>query len=532
MTSHLFSKRVKAVLSSIVSFCLIATSTLGTVAHAQTAPCSAYAADKGQDTHCSAVRVGGIPVSFPKLDWEFVSDMATAPTPGSATVLGGNQAVSLANRTALALGLEASDIANAATVFPSNVPYIFARYNPYSGTLNVDIFKLEKTTVAGQVRSGLYHATFGPSHGDRWKANRSYISPDAFKTGMTAGVNPFSSFMTPGSDQFSNISLSAAQVAVGHAMRLAGAPLALMSVADSRLSQQTKKSGGLFTKKTETFVYAHTKSRWFIAQPSELLARSSTLSYASFCAADPTRTDCPSFATAVSGVGFEEFEGGTLSDFEEKFQVDYQKKSGLSFLGALVLAVVGSFAIAGIMAAAGVGLGAAGAAGATAVGTSGAAAGTAMGTFGSMLVNVGGMTAFSSLGTAIAVETAFTAASMALIGGANLGSVIVADPLVFLGTVTVAKGTFELTKELNKYEKKINDYVMPRVQANIARVAGKTESVMPSVSQTINGDCLPGSKLKDCVGSSGVVPRIDQYQEHNLVNFVRDNQGAILRNGN
>lgn len=523
MIRNFFSAAVKRALSAVVSVSLVLTSTLPSLAHAQSFPCSAAAADSGTDARCAAVRIGGVPVVYPKLQWQRVADMPTVATPGTSAIQGGSEAVSLANRTALALGMSASDVANANTLFPANVPYVFARYNPVDATLRIDVFKLEKGRTAQGSTTGLYHAVFSPAHGDHWKANRSYIHPDSYKTGMTAGVNPFQSFLEPGTDIFKNISMPAAQVAIGHAMRLAGAPLGLVSVADTRLSQHTKKSSSLFKKKIETWVYAHAKSKWFIAQPLDVLSRSTSNTYTAICAPDPDRDDCQRFETAVSGVAFEEFDGGTLSDHEDKWEIDYQKKSGLSFLGALILGVLGSFALAGILSAAGIsglslGTGA----------TAGASTGATMGTFGTFLVNQGLVTGFSSLTSALAVEAAYVGLSMAVIGGANLGSVITASPAVLLGHVRVNKGIYK-PEDLDKYNKKLNDQVKPRTLGDFHTASPGNDKVLSSFSETVMGDCGPESKLASCTSANGMIPRVDQYTEQNRVEFVRDNAGSLIR---
>src|SRR5439155_1694684 len=104
-----------------------------------------YAADSGQDPYCGAVRIGAQTVTYPKLQWELVSDMPLATVSSGVQVTGDNEAIKLANRSAAALGMSASDVASVVTMFPANVPYIFARYDPNGGILRIDIFKLEKT---------------------------------------------------------------------------------------------------------------------------------------------------------------------------------------------------------------------------------------------------------------------------------------------------------------------------------------------------------------------------------------------------
>ena len=514
----MFSNKFRKIMSSVLCASLLITTTLTQMANAQSVTCSSSSADSGADNRCAAVRIGGVPVSYPKFQWDFVSDLALAPTPGSKTVTGGSQAVTLGNRTALALGLNASDVANVATVFPANVPYVFARYNPYDSTLFIDIFKLEKTSSAAGPRAGLYHTAFSPSHGDKWKANRSYISPSDYQSGVVPGVNPFSSFIKPGSDGFQNISLTAAQVAIGHAMRSVGAPVALLSVASNRLSQTTSTSGGWFTKTTTTTVYGNVSSQWYIAQPTGILDRSTTSTFAAICAADATTSDCPRYATAVSGVSFEQFNGGTLSAIEDQFQLDQSSHTGLSFLGALILVVVGSFALAGILASAGI-VGAAG--GATAAGASASAA---TGTFGSLLLNTGLITEISSVGQAIAIETAYSAVSMAVLGGANLGSTINADPGILMGHVQVAPG-FQAAPSSVQYGAILNAQISPRTLTSLTAPGAP---LLKGFGQTVTGNCAVGQALAQCAGASGVVPRADQYLEQNYVEFVRDNQGNTL----
>lgn len=513
----LFTQKIKRALTLLVSIALLAPLTLPYSLHAQTRPCNDYLADRGEQDHCAAIRVGGIPIAYPKLNWERVSEIAQAEVPGGPAVIGSPSALALTNRTATVLGLSDSDIANVVSIFPSNVPYVFGRYDPLSGELRVDIFKLEKSGVGSSARVGLYHTVFTPSHGDHWRAIRSYISPDAYRTGITPGVNPFASFRQTGSDSFHNITLTGAQVAMGHAMRMVGAPAGLLSVAEARTSSVTRKSGNAFRRRVETWVYGHAKSRWFIAQPVEALSRSTTPEFAAICASNPRASDCPRFATAVSGVSFEEFEGGTLSGVEDTWQIDYQRKSGLGFLGALILGVIGSFALAGILSAAGIGAGV----GAT---TGSAAASSTMGTFGSMLVNTGTITGFSSLGAAVAVEAAFVAVKMAVIGGANLSSVIRADFGVLTGSVKVDKG-FRDNVSLNKYEARIRDQVRPRTNSAIQHNA----STLSSFRNTVIGQCAPGARIADCAGNTGVVPRVDQYNEVNQKQFIKKHEGMFVR---
>lgn len=518
-TTPLFTARLKKFISATVAVSLLVTSTLPGLASAQV--CNAVDAESGKSPNCAAKRVGGVPVAYPKFMWTQLSELATAaPTAtGGVKVEGGPQAVALANRTALALGLDSSVVAQTASLMPGNIPYVLGRYNPAEGTLRIDAFKLEKTTGAGAPVVRMLTTQFTPDHGDAWKANRSYISPEDFRSGNVAGVNPFAAFRGSGDGEFHSISLSGAQVAMGHAMRALGAGVGALAVTDTRLSTVTTKSGGVLKKTIRTWVYGHAKPKWLLAVPKDVLRRSTTAAEAAYCATNPALTECPLYATAASGVSFEEFSGGTLSSAENTWEIDFMKQSGLTFIGALFLAVIGSFALAGIMSAAGFGS----AAGAGA-GAGGAATGATLGGWGTWAAGQGIIgSGITQLG-AIAFEAAVIAGKMVLIGGANLNSLINIDAGVLSGDVTVAKGLHnEVT--LGKYDGRIND----RVRGLISGSASDKGTMLIGVADTVYGStCGVGSTAAACAGS-GTVPRLDTYVESRAVDFVRDSDGKVLR---
>lgn len=506
-TISLFSRRLKKLISSLVAASLVATSTLPGLASAQT--CDAYSARSGQSAECAAKDIGGVPVAYPKFTWTQLSELATvAPQGGALRVQGGPQAISLANRTALALNLDSSVVGMMTSLTPSNVPYVLGRYNPMDGTLRIDVFKLEKTTGAGAPVVRLLQSQFTPRHGDAWKASRAYISPDEFKSGNTPGVNPFSSFIGDGNGIFQNISLNAAQVAIGHAMRAHGAGLGALAITDTRVSTVTTKSGGVFKKTVRTYVYGHAKPQWMLAVPRDVLRNSNGAQEAAYCATDPSRTDCPLYQTAASGVTFESFSGGTLSAAEDTWLIDFQKKSGLTFIGALFLGVLGSFALAGLMSGAGA---------AAAAGSSGAT----LGSFGSALL---GNSALISQTAAIAFEAAVVAGKMVLIGGANLSSIININGGVLLGTVGVNKGLFD-PPALTAYDQKI----LANVKGQISQAPTTRGGLNTGVANTVFGEgCGVDSTAAACA-SSGSVPRVDTYQESRSFEFVKDANGQVLR---
>ena len=394
-----------------------------------------FAAERGYDANCAVRRLSdGTLLAYPKLQWERISDAPAVPGPSGAGLAPSQEALALANRAAVSLKLPSSEVASAVQAFPSNVPLVFARYNPMDMTLSIDLFKVERAVVGGEARAGVYHAKFGPGHGDAWRAAGAYAVPAARETGAV-GLNPFAAFKSPlgcpVNYVFCNITLSGAQVAVGHAMRYAGAPMSLVAINKTRSDTSQTKSGNAFVKKITTTVTGYAKPLWLIGYPAQFQARSASLPMATMCANDPRSERCPAYQVASAGVVFEEYEGGTLAGYEDSWELFKETKSGLGWLSVLVVAVVVSFATAGIGAAAGVGVGAAGGAGAA------GAAGVATGVLGSYAVAAG--YTIGSLAASIAVETALIGSLMAL-GGADLSAGLKFGMNAVYGQVETVKG--------------------------------------------------------------------------------------------
>lgn len=527
----LFTTLIKKILSSTLCVTLLATTMpmRATAGPVVTSCASATAADSGADPRCAATRIGGQVVPFVKLDWERMADMPVAAGPdGARSLQGTDEAVLLANRSAVALSkvsespLQAKDVASMVTMFPANIPFIYARFNPLDNTLRVDAFKLERTVENGQARSGLYHAAFTPLHGDFWKASRAYIHPDAYRAGNTPGVNPFIRFHKAGSDSFEGISLTGAQVAVGHAMRYLGAPVSILQVAEPRLSQETRKSGNAFRKKVTTIINGHAKPIWMISHPGTMVDRSTAMPVAGFCAPDPDRDNCALYETASSGVSFEVFEGGMLDSFEDTWELDRKTKSGWGFLTILLVAVIGSFLLAAVAPALGLGAGAG----------AGASSGAAAGMFGNMLISQGFITGFSSLAASIAVETLYIAASMAIIGGANLSSMMVLGPAALLGFSKVDKGTAKMADK-DEYAKRLGVQIENRTASDPGNPNRNASPMLTGFTKTVEGNCSAELPTDGCpsAGSTGVAPRVDQYREFQLEGFIRDNNGGLVHDG-
>lgn len=478
-------------------------------------PCSPQAAIKGTDPACGAMIIGGTPVAYPKLAWNKLTELpVTSPQTGETSLKEGSHATLLASRAAKALApdLSARDFALMVSAIPSNMPMVIGRYNPTDKTLRVDVFKVVKSLTGNGSgpSAGLYHAQFTPAHGDMWRAARAYIHPDAFKAGMTPGVNPFDGYMQGSSNLFHDISVEGGKVAVGHAMRLAGTAVGVLVVSNARLSVRQEDDGGWFVKTVTTIYTGHVKPLWLVALPPRFVTSyMQKVGVAAVCV-DPTVKSCPGYQVASSGVAFEQFEGGSLSDHEDEWEVDRDEQSGLGFLGALLVAVIASFALMAV--AAEIGLVAA------------AAEGPALGSFGNMLATSGLLESASiSQLMAIGIEVAGQALTMAVISGANMTSIINVNAGLLLGFISVSQGRAELNQ--SDLERKLNVKLSPLMTGDLV-----SAPLLTGVQSTLIGNCPAGSSLSSCnPAGTGVLPHADQYAEQDLSGFLRDNDGRLVR---
>lgn len=507
-------KKIQRKICATLCLALTVTSVTPSISFAQSLICTtSYVGSSG----CGVTKINGVDVPFHKVAWKVVpgTTIFEGAKYNASTAAVGDNIKNLANKSALFTNLDASSLANSIATFPVNVPYVMARYNPIDATLQIDLFKLEKSAVAGGYKKEMYQATFGPAQGEMWKASRSYISPADYRAGLKPGVNPFSRFQAVGDDIFHGISLNGAQVAIGHAMRAAGAPLALLAVAQPRTEVTSRtENAGWFSKRTTTTVHGYAKPVWYIAQSNSTQSTSNSMTAAAFCASNPTidsssGTDkCQVYDVAVSGVSFEQVSGGTFLDNEDYMGVLFEKEqTGLSFLGGLVLAVIGSFAL--------VSLGP----------LLGATAGTAgsFGTTGAFLASQGAISSTMSLAASIAVEAGASALSMAVLGGANLDSTLNMGPEAFLGFASVKSGV-SVSQNNGEITNVLNARVSGVTLGGSAPTAG-----LSAVRGTILGGCALNSLAGQCA-DNGVLPKSDQILEQNTFKFIRDSNGEPLRN--
>lgn len=451
-----------------------------TVAGAALAALGAFSVVPAQ---AEAVVIGSSLYNYQGLEWSTLSSSGTGGPAGSGNAIFRGETISRGHRSALALGLTAAEAPAAPTaVFPGNAAVAFARYNPYTKQGRIDVFRLQKTAGAGSQTAHMQHAVFAPRHGDAWVAARAYISPGQYATGSVRGVNPFSSF--GGGDTFENISLAGMKVALGHAMRLSNAGAGLMAMADSRLDSKITRRKSLFKKTVETWVYGYVKSRWWLAFPGDGLDASLWSDMAAICATSPSATSCAQHATAVSGAIFQEVEGGGLDSTEDMYLLDYQRKSGLTVLGGLMFSHLAG-PLVGI---------------------------PNSGLMGAWYADRHRPRATVSVDTTASpvIEAGYRPPENSGVAGGSVGTGVLFNRAVSGSTGTAAAAGAALPA-LSNYQQRVMGHIPP-VDTPVGAGAGTLKGFTDAVQ-----------------GPNGMIPSAGQYVEANHVQYVRDSNGAVLR---
>lgn len=219
------------------------------------------------------------------------------------------------------------------SLFPTNVPFVFGRYNPGALELRVDIFKIEKTN--GVMR--MMQAPFTPAHGDAFAAAMTYATAADRANGYSPGVNPFARYQHVGQDAFYNAgSLETAKVALSLAMRMSGASIGLLAQSHTRPNQTITKSGGWLKKTVTTTVEGWTKPEWFVGTPSQFQPQGVTETICAIDVADPSL--CPKYLAVPSDVAWSQWEGGNLPSFEDMTSTYSESKSSYTVLAWMVVA--------------------------------------------------------------------------------------------------------------------------------------------------------------------------------------------------
>lgn len=495
----------KKSVSTVVMIAYTTLSTLIPVGKLHAAPiCDASnpTTAQGATPGCAIKKFPSGAYAYAKLEWTEIAQLSQTPTSGiDLTMSTGDRVVANNNRTAAALGLQANQIADVVSLFPTNVPFVFGRYNPMSKELRIDVFKIEKSNGAMK----MLQAPFTPAHGGGFAAAMTYSTPSDKANGFNPGANPFAMFMQPGQDAFYNVdSPAAVQVAVGHAMRMSSASIGLVAFAKNRVNQYQTKGGSWYKKKVTTHVEGFTKPEWYVATPETFQPHGTT---ATICAVVVSGTACPQHLAVPSGVSWTQWEGGNLPAFEEMTSNWTETKSSFTLLAWIVVAFL-VVATAGALAVA---------AGATV-----SALGPA--TFIQGLMTAGGAGAAAG-GTALTMNAVLAAAAI------EAAAVGIVGGMAGAGLGDGVKGPYQGASSA------FGAPVIPDTDAGKSVYDGlkasfDTPSIsdmgVKSVSQGLYGTgCAPGAMAASCA-NSGVVPRADLGKETNNVQFWKDNGGPAL----
>lgn len=476
---------------------MAATLTSGGTSAAHTGACDV------NDPNVAAGRVDGCRVAkspsgakmaYPGVQWSTVAVLNKSATSGfDLSYIQGSQVQLSGLRGAQMLGINPDQAADMVNTFPVGVPVVFARYNPGTADLRIDLFKTERTPEGLK----LMNAVFSPHHGGLWAANGSYAEPAAKRAGEF-GVNPFARFASASDDVFHKIAMDGVQVVVGHAMRMVQSPTGLVASTDYRLKQWKTTKKSLLKKKTTVHVEGFAKPKWMMAASAQLQPTGST---AVICAKDMgDGVGCPSHYVAPSIVTFDTWEGGNLQEQEESLYYWQKTYSGWTVLAFVLLTFV-AFAVIGAVA-----------------------------------LSAGLISSPAQLSlVATAMQSAGMLGQVTVLGMATIQAAT-------YGVMAFAMGANSLTDVQDGYGGGIlgggvqvpNGFSSEHEEALLTRARDRmtvspVEGSLSAVKGTGYGNCDVKLSAEACAGAqSGFLPRSDSYQEQDYVQFYRDN-GAATR---
>lgn len=267
--------------------------------------------------------------AYPLERWVPLGESATPGASGAqaARLRGGRWAVS-GREEGDAARLPGAQASRLVAGLPHAQAAVFAVYAPQDATLRVRVVRVERTPDA-RVRAAI--ADFTPDHGERWAAARHYLAPHEAADPARPGRNPFAAFRGSAAADpvFRDIGWTAAQVAVGHAMRLHHAAVGYVAWMDTRWSRTQSASGGWLRRRVTVTTEARVRPAWHLAFARDLHPWGLQAAY---CVA-PQAGTCPSTAlVATSGLSLVPWEGGNLPEAEEPVHAWSDSRSGWTVL--------------------------------------------------------------------------------------------------------------------------------------------------------------------------------------------------------
>jgi hypothetical protein len=433
-----------------------------------------------------------VSVRYPLDNWTVLGEIAGRGSGGfDLRMLQGERWITAGREEVGQLGLGSDAVSRLVMAFPGHAAVVFATYSPENAQLRIRVVKAERM-ADGRIRS--YLGDFTPHHGERWAAQRHYLSPAEAADPMRAGRNPFAVFR-PGDETdpvFYNIGWSAAQVAVGHAMRLYNASAGFIAMTDTRWTQVVTRSGNLLRQRVDTTTQAWVRPRWFVALPVDQQPYGAQ---AAICTL-PGSTSCPTLEQlAHSGVSVSQWDGGNMPSPEELLYSWTDSRSGFSVLAFALVTAGMAWMVASVVASYGL------------FGVSGA---------------VGGGTVVSPASIGALAGGGYSATSTFFGGGGPLTSA----QQGFLGAT--GSGFLEYPVASGPHERALRESVARR------HVSVPLTNGLRGVSEAFSGDCDATNTSANCSASglgAGRVPRPDSLYFENTVRRIRSHYASCYVRG-
>ncbi len=241
----------------------------------------------------------------------------------------GERWMALGQHTAGVLGLSSAEVGLKAWLQPTIQPHpwVIARFLPERGELRINVIKNYKTPEGTQ---RVLVTDYTPQHG-RWHVvRRMFRDPGENWSPYTRGIDPFSPKHSGAATDptFYNMSIGAAQMAVGQAMMHHKAPYAFFIETSLRLDQRQTTSGNIFKKKVTTTTVGYARPKVYLASPLNMSTQRNNITPSMMAVICPRTTTCTHpDQLAFAGFVLEHLEGGNIPNIEEEIYRNVVSKS-------------------------------------------------------------------------------------------------------------------------------------------------------------------------------------------------------------
>jgi hypothetical protein len=249
----------------------------------------------------------------------------------------GEQWMALGQHAAGVLGLSSAEVGLKAWMQPAieSHPWVVARFLPERGELRINVIKTIKTPEGMQ---RVVVTDYTPQHG-RWHiVRRMFRDKGENWSPYTRGIDPFYPKHSGAATDptFYNMSIGAAQVAVGQAMMHHRAPYAFFVETSLRLDQKQTTSGNMLKKKVTTTTIGYARPKVYLAAPLSMSTQRNNVTPSMMAVICPRTTTCTDpDQLAFAGFVMEHLEGGNIPNIEEEIYRNVQTKSswtGIAFM--------------------------------------------------------------------------------------------------------------------------------------------------------------------------------------------------------